>query len=569
VTMERTKTDISHSPAEGKGTNGSAEVAFLRERVRAAGLAEGALALAETELARLDRLPSASAEYGLARAYFDWILALPWNHRSEDHLDIAEARRQLDAGHFGLDYVKEQIIDRIAVMKTRADGSAPVIGFVGPTGTGKTSLGHSIARTLGRELVRLNLRGLRDESDIIGQRRVTTDAMPGRIIRALRNAGTRNPVIVLEEAGKLGTGGRGDIVSALVEAIDSRLRQRFTDQYLDVPFDLSEVFFIVTANSLEALPESLANCFDAYFLPGYVQEEKFEIARKHLLPREREKCGLREDQFEISEHVLKQMVRSNPREAGVGGLQEQIAELARKASRVVADGVHRALRLTEMDLGALPRGTVDDTTREIHPEVGVVRAMIVSPEGAAISTIEVSLIPGQKDVSLTGPQSHRLRELVQNALTILRARATRFDLKPEAFDSARLHIHVPDELAPSDLPSLGMPIVAALISAFTGKPIRADVALTGGITLRGRLREVRGVVDKVLAARRLELAHVVVPAENAKDFDHLPVYVRDAVQIHAVADVDEALRFSMLQIIVPKPEEASALTMLKTEESAD
>ena len=570
--MERTKADISTLQSPDQLTNGqtaSGEIAFLRERVRAAGLPDDALHSAEVELAHLERLPTASNEYGLARAYFDWILALPWAHRSEDQLEVAAARRQLDAGHFGLDYIKEQLVDRIAVMKMRGDGRAPVLGLIGPAGAGKTSLCHSLARALGREMVQINLRGLAAESEIVGQRRVSTDAMPGRIIRALRGVGVRNPVIVLEEADKIGTGGRGDIVSALVEAIEPKLGARFLDQYLDVPFDLSEVLFVVTAKSFESLHESLAECIEPLFLPGYVQEEKYHIARNHLLPREREKCGLRDDQFDMDERALKELVRSNPREAGVRGLQKQIAELARKAARTVADGKRRELRLTEVDLGEYRERSREETSPEIIPEVGVARAMIISPDGPAICPVEVSRIPGEPNLTLTGPQSDQLRELVLNALTILRTRATRFDLLPEIFDLARLHVHVQDFLVPSDLLSLGVPIVTSLISAFTGKPVRADVALTGGLTLRGRLREVPGAIDKILAARRLELTHVVMPADNARALRHVPAYVREAVNIHPVGSVDEALELSLLQIIVPKPEEASAIGMLHSDTPED
>ena len=557
--MDRTQLEGRTYPGETTGVL-HAEVAFLRERVRAAGLPEEVASRAEMELSRMERVSVSSLEYGLTRSYFDWLLALPWNHETTDRLDLAEAQRELDAGHLGLEFVKEQILDRFAVMKSQADGRAPVLALFGAVGTGKTSLGHAVARALGRRLVRVNVRGLADEAEILGQRRAVPEALPGRILRALRTAGTCNPVLVIEDADKLGSGGRGDVVAALVEALDSRLRGRFTDHFLDVPFDLSKVFFIVTANSRESMNESLAECCDPLYLPGYVQEEKLQIAKSFLLPHERERCGLVAGQFDINEFELKELVRLTAAEAGVGQLKQAIAERARKASRAVADGGGPGKATTAKSDS---RHEAAGHRNELRPEVGVARALVLSPEGATVTAIEVSRIPGEPDLTLTGPQSERLRELVWSALTILRARAQKFDLEAKDFDRARLHVHVHNLLVPGDLVSLGLPVVAALISAFTDKPIRGDVGLTGGIALSGALRDVPGAVDKVLAARRREMAMAIVPMESAGLVDRLPTYVREAIRIQPVATVDEALDLCMLQIIVPKPEEASAISLFK------
>jgi ATP-dependent Lon protease len=557
--MDRTQVEGRTHASEGSGGL-HAEVAFLRERVRAAGLPDEVSSRAEMELSRMERVAISSFEYGLTRSYFDWLLALPWNHESTDRLELAQARRELDAGHLGLEYVKEQILDRFAVMSTRGDGRAPVLALIGSVGTGKTSLGHAIARALGRKLVRVNVRDLADEAEVLGHRRATPDALPGRILRALRTAGTCNPVLIIEEADKLSTGGHGDVAAALVEALDSKLRSRFTDRFLDVPFDLSRVFFIVTANARESLSESLAECCDPLYLPGYVQEEKLKIAQSVILPHERNRCGLSADQFDLNEFELKELVQRTAAEAGVGQLKLAIAERARKAARVVAEG------------GGAPRAHVDqggnghhwtDHRHELRPQVGVARALVLSPEGATVTSIEVSRIPGQPDLTLTGPQNERLRELVWSALTILRARAAKYDLDAQTFDRARLHVHVHDLLVPGDLLSLGLPMVAALISAFTDKPVRGDVGLSGGIALGGGLRDVPGATSKVLAARRLELAMAVLPMESAGMVERLPDYVRNAIRIAPVATVDEALDLSLLQIIVPKPEEASAIGMFK------
>jgi ATP-dependent Lon protease len=349
------------------------------------------------------------------------------------------------------------------------------------------------------------------------------------------------------------------VAAALVEALDGKLRSRFTDHFLDVPFDLSKVFFIVTANAREALSENLAECCDPLYLPGYVQEEKLKIAQSVLLPHERERCGLTAEQFDMNEFELKELVQRTAAEAGVGQLKQAIAERSRKAARVVAEGGRRE---SAQDRG--DNGHHAATQRnELRPQVGVARAMVLSPEGATVTAIEVSRIPGEPDLTLTGPQSERLRELVWSALTILRARAPRYDLDAETFDRARLHVHVHDLLVPGDLLSLGLPMVAALISAFTDKPVRGDVGLSGGIALNGGLRDVPGATSKVLAARRRELAVAVLPMESAGMVDRLPEYVRAAMTIQPVATVDEALDLALLQIIVPKPEEASAIGMFK------
>ncbi len=562
--MDRTQVEGRANVTEANGGL-HAEVAFLRERVRAAELPDGVSSRAEMELSRMERVPVSSLEYGLTRSWFEWLLALPWSHESADRLDLAAARRELDLGHLGLEFVKEQILDRFAVMSTRGDGSAPVLALIGSVGTGKTSLGYAVARALGRKLVRVNVRGLADEAEIVGQRRALPNALPGRILRAIRIAGTCNPVIIIEEADKLGSGGHGDLAAALVEALDSKLRTRFTDHFLDVPFDLSKVFFIVTAKARESMSESVAECCDLLYLPGYVQEEKLKIAQSVLLPHERERCGLSAQQFDMNEFELKELVQRTAAEAGVGQLKQAIAERARKAARVVAEG-SRARSDQPTDHRTNKSGNGHELAKrqnELRPQVGVARALVLSPEGATVTAIEVSLIPGEPDLTLTGPQSERLRELVWSALTILRARASKYDLDHQAFDRARLHVHVHDLLVPGDLLSLGLPMVAALISAFTGKPVRGDVGLSGGISLSGGLREVPGGTSKVLAARRHELAMAVLPMESAEMVERLPDYVRSAIKIQPVATVDEALDLSLLQIIVPKPEEATAIGMFK------
>lgn len=544
----------------------SAEIPFLRERVQVAGMPERALAAAEHEITRLEYISPETSEYSRTRSYFDWLLSLPWNRRTDDETDVQRTRQILDQGHFGLEHAKEEIADHLAVMQLRSDGRGPVLCFVGPPGTGKTSLGYSVARALGRTLVRISVRGASNESEINGHRRTWRDALPGKIIRGLRSAGVCNPVFMIEDVDRLGSGGHGDVQAALIEAIDPKLRGQFSDQYLDVSFDLSEVLFIATARLAEDIPEALSSSMEQIILPGYVQEEKYQIGRHFLLPRERERCGLKDDQFDIDDASLRQLSRAHPDQAGLHSFQKQIGELARKAASAVARGVKTGVHLELNNLSdwidASP--PQDEETRRV-PDVGTAKALVIAPKGAGVTIVEVTRITGRSNLTVTGPQSEYLRGMVEMAVTLLRACAGRYDINPDLFENTHLHVHVEQELVQSDLDSTGMAILAALVSEFTGKPIREDVAITGGISLRGRLRPVVQIVDKILAARRLEIEHVVIPRANLGDVEKVPGYVREALCIHAVDTADEALDRSLQQIIVPKPEETSAIEMAISE----
>lgn len=539
----------------------SAELPFLRERVRAAGLPDYVTSAADYELQRLANIPFTSPEYGLTRAYLDWLLALPWTARTPDRLEVHDVRRALDEGHFGLESAKERALRLISVMQLRADGCAPAMCFVGPPGAGKTSFAHSLARALGRKLIRISATALRTEADVLGQRRTWLDAQPGKIIRALRAAAVKNPVLLIEQIDHLSSGSATDIASTLLEALDTKLRTRFTDHYLDLPFDLSETLFIATANLVETIPEPLREALEPISFPGYVPEEKFQIARDYLLPRERERSGLKPQQFDVDEWSLKQLAMSYTSEAGVRELQDRIAELARRAASEIAAGSRTTVHLDRAGLETW-LGTAVHPSDSRHPEVGAARSVVLTPNGGAVALVEITGIRGTAQITATGPAGD-LSEHIQMALTIVRSRAERFDLEPEIFAKTHLHVHFPIAPAPSDIASTGLALVAALVSAYTGKPIRPDLALTGALSLRGRLLPVPGLVEKVLAARRADLQHLILPEEQEHELEMLPSHILGPLKLHPLEAVDEAIDFALLQIIVPKPEETSAIEMFQ------
>jgi len=563
--MERTAGKPQTSAMSERSGNGgeAAALSFLRQRIRSAELPEYVMAAAEYELQRIGSSVPMSPEYGLARGYIDWLLALPWRQRSDDRLDVRRVQAELDAGHYGLDAVKAQILDFVGVMARRKDGQAPALCFVGPVGAGKTSLGHSIARALDRKFVSMSVAGVRDEAELDGRRRTWPDALPGRVIRAIRNAGTRNPVFVIEGIDRLDAEGRAGLSAVLYEVLDLKARARFTDHYLDLPFDLREAMFIATANLEEAIPEVLRECVEVIHLPGYVQEEKLAIAREYLLPRERERSGLTEAEFDIDEWALKSLIGEYTVEAGVRHLQRRIATLARHAAGAITAGKISTWRVGRAELAECfgPSAGSDDAVPP--PEVGAARNLLVSADGGIVSVVEVTRIRGAGQITMTGPVDERMREHVLTALTAVRARAERYDLDPNVFDETQLHVHFNQAPAASDIASEGLAIAAALVSTYTGKPIRFDLTLTGGLSLRGRVLPVSGIVDKVLAARRADIRHIVIPRENQADLQQLPAYVTSAMQFHPVETVDQALELAMLQIIVPKPEETSAIEMFK------
>ncbi len=534
----------------GESEDSETEIENLRGRIEAAGMPEEAHEQAARELERLAQMPQAAAERGVIRTYLEWMVELPWSKQSEDRLDPDEARRILDEDHYGLDKVKDRIVEYIAVLSLKRDLKGPILCFVGPPGTGKTSLGRSIARALGREFSRVSLGGVRDEAEIRGHRRTYVGALPGRIIQNLRRAGTRNPVFVLDEVDKVGTDFRGDPSSALLEVLDPEQNATFSDHYLEVPFDLSQVLFIATANLMDPVPPALRDRMEVIELPGYTAEDKLEIAKRFLVHRQLEQNGLAGVGVELPDDTLRAVIGSYTREAGVRNLEREIGAIARKLARRVAedgvDGVAQPLRVAPEDLATL-LGPV-----KVEPEVaervgqpGVAVGLAWTPAGGDILFVESTRMPGKGELKLTGSLGEVMRESAEAARSWLRGHAAEYGLDPGAFLSADLHLHVPAGAVPKDGPSAGVAMVSSLTSLMTGRLGRPDVAMTGEITLRGRVLPVGGIKEKVLAAKRAGIGCVVLPARNRKDVEEVEAGLLDGLDLQYVGTIDEALEYTL------------------------
>ncbi len=538
----------------------------LQERIERAGLPEEARKEAERELERLKKLPEASPEYHLIRTYLDWLLSLPWNQVTEDNLDLAHAREVLDADHYGLDRVKERILEYLAVRKLKPDPRGPILCFAGPPGVGKTSLGQSIARALGRKFVRASLGGVRDEAEIRGHRRTYVGALPGRILQAIRRAESRNPVFMLDEVDKLAVGFQGDPAAALLEVLDPEQNQAFVDHYLDVPFDLSQVFFIATANVLEQIPGPLRDRMEVIELPGYTEDEKVEIARRHLLPKQLAAHGLQPAQLELPEETLRRLIREYTREAGVRGLEREIATLCRKVARRLVEQAEQGeaspagtIRIGAGDLEDYlgPPRFHSEVLGEVD-EVGVATGLSWTPAGGEVLFVEANAVRGKGRFELTGQLGDVMKESAKAALTYVRSRSEALGLPKDFPDRWDVHIHVPAGAVPKDGPSAGVTMATALASALTGRPVRREVAMTGEITLRGKVLPVGGIKEKVLAAHRAGVKTVLLPAENEKDLRDVPEEARRSLRFVFVRHADEVLAealhpASAAQAAAPEP----------------
>jgi ATP-dependent Lon protease len=526
----------------GEGDEQQAEIAELRTQIDEANLPEEADKQARRELDRLTKLPPAAAEYGVIRTYLEWILSLPWNETTADDLDLARAREILDEDHYDLEKVKERIIEYLAVSKLKEDPSGPILLFVGPPGVGKTSLGQSIARTLGRKFVRISVGGVRDESEIRGHRRTYIGAMPGTIIRALRDAGTKNPVFMIDEIDKMGADWRGDPASAMLEVLDPAQHSTFRDHYLDLPFDLSKVLFICTANQLETIPPALLDRMEVIRLAGYTEDEKVGIARRYLVPKQVAEHGLDPERITFTEKGLRLVIREYTREAGVRNLEREIAALCRKAARQLAEGKTARARVDERRVRSwLGRRRFAAEARKRTSDPGVATGLAVTPVGGDVLFIEATSMPGEGRLVVTGQIGDVMKESAQAALSWVRSHTRELGLDSDVFEGRDVHIHVPAGAVPKDGPSAGIAMATALVSLALGRPVSEDAAMTGEITLTGQVLPIGGVKEKVLAAQRAGISTVVLPKENEGDLDEVPKDVRKRMEFVLADSIDEVI----------------------------
>jgi len=574
-----------------------AEIAELERKLAEAGLPEEAAKEAKRELERLRRMPAAAAEYSVIKTYLDWLINLPWNVQTEDNLDINRARQVLDEDHYDLEDVKERILEFLAVRKLRKErremkesageeavgveapaglaaagdaGKPPaaeeaedyirperegvILCFVGPPGVGKTSLGRSIARALGRKFIRMSLGGVRDEAEIRGHRRTYVGALPGRIIQGIRRVGTKNPVFMLDEVDKMGMDFRGDPAAALLEVLDPEQNREFRDHYLDVAFDLSQVMFITTANMLEPIPAPLRDRMEIIQIPGYTDEDKLHIAQKYLLPRQLKENGLQPGEVQITDQAVLRIIREYTREAGVRNLERQIGSICRKVATKIAAGETVSVTVDAQDLPAYlgkPRFLYDVAERTDRPGVAV--GLAVTPVGGDILFIEATKMPGTKQFIVTGQLGDVMKESAQAALSYVRSKAEELGIDPHFFEKTDIHLHVPAGATPKDGPSAGVAIATALASLLTGRPVRSDVAMTGEITLRGKVLPVGGIKEKVLAADRAGITTVILPRRNEPDLDDIPEDVKKRMNFVLVDEIDQVWKVALRDQRVEEP----------------
>lgn len=530
----------------GEADESKVEIEEYREKIAKKNLPEEAKKEAERELDRLSRMHPSSAEYTVASTYLDWITALPWNESTEDNLDIRKARKVLDDDHYGLEKAKKRIIEYLAVRKLKSDTKGPILCFAGPPGTGKTSLGHSIARALGRKFIRIALGGVRDEAEIRGHRRTYIGALPGRVIQGIRRAESNNPVFMLDEIDKLGSDFRGDPSSALLEVLDPEQNFSFTDHYLDVPFDLSHVMFITTANMLETIPPALRDRLEIIELLGYTADEKLKIAERYLIPRQIGMNGLQPDQIRFTKAALRTIIGGYTREAGVRNLEREIATVCRGVASMVASGDLKSAVIQARDLNRFlgpVRMISEAAARTSKP--GVVMGLAWTPTGGDLLFIEATAMKGRMGLTLTGQLGDVMKESATAALSFIRANAETLGIAKDFFQDIDIHIHVPSGGIPKDGPSAGVTILTALVSLLTNQTVKKDLAMTGEITLRGMVLPVGGIKEKVLAAHRAGIKTIVLPKWNRKDLADVPAKVQKDIEFHFVDEMMDVLKIAL------------------------
>ena len=525
----------------GEGEDGKDETSELEERIKNTKLSKEAREKAMGELKKLRTMSPMSAESTVVRNYLDWMLSIPWKKRTKVRNDVAEAERVLDADHYGLDKVKERILEYLAVQSRSSKLKGPILCLVGPPGVGKTSLGKSIARATGRNFVRMSLGGVRDEAEVRGHRRTYIGSMPGKVVQGMRKAKSSNPLFLLDEIDKLGADWRGDPSSALLEVLDPEQNATFADHYLEVDYDLSDVMFITTANSLH-MPQPLLDRMEVIRISGYTEDEKVEIARRHLLPKQTEAHNLRVGEWSVTDDALHELIRTYTREAGVRSLERELANLARKAVKEIVTGKATTVAIDGENVGryaGIPRFRFGET--EAEDMVGVVTGLAWTEVGGDILSIESVMVPGKGTIKHTGKLGDVMQESVTAALSYVRSRATSFGIKPTLFEKREIHVHVPEGATPKDGPSAGIAMATSLVSVLTGIPIRRDVAMTGEITLRGRVLPIGGLKEKLLAALRAGITTVFFPKDNEKDLADIPDSVKNGIKLIPVAHVDDVI----------------------------
>ncbi len=539
----------------GERDDQASEGEEYRAKIKEKDLPEEVAEKALAEVERLEKMPPMAAEAVVVRSYLDWLLALPWKEETQDRLDIEEAERILDEDHYGLKKVKERILEYLAVRQIAEQIKGPILCLVGPPGVGKTSLAKSVARAMGRKFVRVSLGGVRDEAEIRGHRRTYVGSMPGRIIQGMKQAGTRNPVFLLDEIDKLSSDFRGDPASALLEALDPEQNQSFSDHYIELSYDLSRVMFITTANVTATIPRPLLDRMEVITLPGYTEEEKVAIARRHLIPKQLKEHGLDPDTLSISENALRTIIRRYTREAGVRNVEREIASICRKAAKAVVKDGRKKVRVTTQNLPSfLGQPRYRYGTAESREEVGVAMGLGWTETGGDVMPIEVTVMPGSGKLLLTGKLGEVMQESGQAAMSYVRSKAARFGVDGGFYQKTDIHVHVPEGAIPKDGPSAGITMACALVSTLTQRPVRNDVAMTGEITLRGKVLPIGGVKEKVLAAHRAGITTLILPLENEKDLEDVPANVRRQMEFVFVESMEEVLEVALVGGL---PEEAA------------